>query len=479
MMASLCLFATLLAVCLIWDSSGKKDSGVFDSTLVFNFETQWEDLEPVERQELLSKTGKIAFFVRLYRAWTYTPNGQRGFVERFPDPPVRVPEEITRGCTKHLKDCIRTIYNSIQKRASFLFPLRDQTMTDFVFDEDRFRNLVGDSMFAYDVSVAYIMCFFVKSRISLMKALPFCGYGVTDGKKHVDCIRTIYNSIQKRASFLFPLRDQTMTDFVFDEDRFRNLVGDSMFAYDVSVAYIMCFFVKNRISFMKALPFCGYGVTDGKKHVWPSSAFRDAANNPFIDSPLDVIDDFELSSYADFGCAEESFCPDPCCRGSKNRTCFHDLCVPKKYRRDHEGGTFPSAKTRYPCRMDPLYNDNFWALTRNQWNISCDCPQPGHLFRFDTLQCVDVDECDALDDGPCESAFETCLNTVGSFECVCMTGYYRNPADGKCVPIQLPIASLTWSGMAHAPPKAVSKSPKRVNPLLTMLLFSIQTFISL
>uniref|UniRef100_A0A7E4WCV4 EGF-like domain-containing protein n=1 Tax=Panagrellus redivivus TaxID=6233 RepID=A0A7E4WCV4_PANRE len=397
MMASLCLFATLLAVCLIWDSSGKKDSGVFDSTLVFNFETQWEDLEPVERQELLSKTGKIAFFVRLYRAWTYTPNGQRGFVERFPDPPVRVPEEITRGCTKHLKDCIRTIYNSIQKRASFLFPLRDQTMTDFVFDEDRFRNLVGDSMFAYDVSVAYIMCFFVKSRISLMKALPFCGYG----------------------------------------------------------------------------------VTDGKKHVWPSSAFRDAANNPFIDSPLDVIDDFELSSYADFGCAEESFCPDPCCRGSKNRTCFHDLCVPKKYRRDHEGGTFPSAKTRYPCRMDPLYNDNFWALTRNQWNISCDCPQPGHLFRFDTLQCVDVDECDALDDGPCESAFETCLNTVGSFECVCMTGYYRNPADGKCVPIQLPIASLTWSGMAHAPPKAVSKSPKRVNPLLTMLLFSIQTFISL
>lgn len=33
-------------------------------------------------------------------------------------------------------------------------------------------------MFAYDFSVMYLFCFLTKKKLTILKKLPFCGYGV-------------------------------------------------------------------------------------------------------------------------------------------------------------------------------------------------------------------------------------------------------------------------------------------------------------
>ena len=44
---------------------------------------------------------------------------------------------------------------------------------------------------------------------------------------------------------------------------------------------------------------------------------------------------------------------------------------------------------------------------------------------------TDVPECDE-NPGICSNAFETCVNTYGSYRCDCVDGYARNTDSGLC-----------------------------------------------
>ncbi|KAE9550720.1 hypothetical protein FO519_006069 [Halicephalobus sp. NKZ332] len=318
------------------------DENVFDSVLIENFKTQWEFLSPHERRTVLSKLGKLAFYMRLYRSWIITPNGKKGFIDRFPEPRVPVNREIFKICGKLLKTCVDSLYSSIQER----------------------------------------------------------------------------------TQFLFPKRNQEMKDFVLDEEQFRNLVADSMFAFDVSVSYLLCFFTNNRLEFMKHLPFCSYGIEKGQKKTWPSDTFRDFVNNPlypltndFIQDPINTLDT------RDFVCAEESFCPDPCCNRTSGREklCLHEICKEEDFRRQKSPGK--STLEIHSCKLNDVFNDDFIGLTRNQWNVSCSCSNSGFIFRFDILRCVDVDECKLGQD--CSVENEECVNTIGGYSCECLLGFVR------------------------------------------------------
>lgn len=52
----------------------------------------------------------------------------------------------------------------------------------------------------------------------------------------------------------------------FRRDVFIRSVTNKMFAYDMSVSYLMCFLTMNRLSILKYLPFCTYGIEDNQKH---------------------------------------------------------------------------------------------------------------------------------------------------------------------------------------------------------------------
>uniref|UniRef100_A0A914WJH8 EGF-like domain-containing protein n=1 Tax=Plectus sambesii TaxID=2011161 RepID=A0A914WJH8_9BILA len=63
-----------------------------------------------------------------------------------------------------------------------------------------------------------------------------------------------------------------------------------------------------------------------------------------------------------------------------------------------------------------------------------DCPS-GHTRRRDG-HCVDVDECSTpLSLGVCLGEHEQCMNTVGSFSCACLPGYYWSDPSETCVDV--------------------------------------------
>uniref|UniRef100_A0A1I8BBH1 EGF-like domain-containing protein n=1 Tax=Meloidogyne hapla TaxID=6305 RepID=A0A1I8BBH1_MELHA len=65
----------------------------------------------------------------------------------------------------------------------------------------------------------------------------------------------------------------------------------------------------------------------------------------------------------------------------------------------------------------------------NRWNLSCACVFPNNiidrnqLYRFDVLECVDVNEC-IFEECPYP---EQCVNRAVGFVCACPPGFYRSP----------------------------------------------------
>uniref|UniRef100_A0A914P8K8 EGF-like domain-containing protein n=1 Tax=Panagrolaimus davidi TaxID=227884 RepID=A0A914P8K8_9BILA len=410
-MFKIILFITILIAVALSDLNDKKWNAIFGEDLISNFEVKWKNATSAKNKtEILSKAGKIAFYIRLYRAWIFTPAGKKGFLDRFPAPKVILHPEIVEIC--------------------------------------------GDN-------------------------------GDNSDNKLYKCIDTIYTSIQKRAEFLFPSHNQSMGDFNITEENFRRYISDSMFAYDVSVSYLMCFFTKNELSFLSNLPFCSYGFEKGQKNVWPSSIFRDIANNPLVlnlpnvHEPIDILEE-------DFICADESFCPDPCCGRTTNRAtfCSHEICKEQDIRRktlsklqSTNSSSLPeNQEQQHSCRVDNNRNNDFLGLTLNKWNVSCTFTKNlsktdiGYIFRFDTLQCVDIQECDILDDDKCKGENQECINYVGGYKCVCLQGFYNDSNAKKCVPIVL--KKSKWFGAAHAPALS-SASGKEIGIYFYLLYFFV------
>ena len=141
--------------------------------------------------------------------------------------------------------------------------------------------------------------------------------------------------------------------------------------------------------------------------------FRDYANNPVYpptnETILEPIDTLDMR---DFVCADESFCPDPCCSRTSDRNSFcpHEVCKERDFQRQRSS-EYPTVEEQRSCKMNNFFNQDFIGLIKNQWNLTCLCADSGLVFRFDTLRCVDLDECKLGQVCPGEN--EECVNTIG------------------------------------------------------------------
>ncbi|CAD5226044.1 unnamed protein product [Bursaphelenchus xylophilus] len=252
--------------------------------------------------------------------------------------------------------------------------------------------------------------FFPKPELALDKQVLVHCY-----KNLETCVNFIMDDLYKRFPTIFPT-ENAVDDFIIEGEEFKQFVDDNTFQFDVSIAYVMCWMTKNKVNALRSLPFCQYGGDERSNRTFPASRYRE---NKFLkeisDQNTEVMDD--ISFMNDFLCADISFCPNPCCGFHNNGSCSSPICK--------------SVNSKASCEMKSDLNDNILGLVANNWNVTCDCPEDGYYYRFDTEQCVDFDECKRI---KCEGAFEECLNTMGSFRCVCQFGYTRR--EGKCQPIQ-------------------------------------------
>uniref|UniRef100_A0A0R3RI60 EGF_CA domain-containing protein n=1 Tax=Elaeophora elaphi TaxID=1147741 RepID=A0A0R3RI60_9BILA len=98
------------------------------------------------------------------------------------------------------------------------------------------------------------------------------------------------------------------------------------------------------------------------------------------------------------------------------------------------------------CMVKSSYNEDLTGMYRNLWNVSCDCPKPGYIFRFDVDKCVDINECLYVNCEQMHGDNWECANLKGSYSCVCKLGFI--PKNNDCIPIKLFAGGLSWKGPA-------------------------------
>lgn len=136
--------------------------------------------------------------------------------------------------------------------------------------------------------------------------------------------------------------------------------------------------------------------------------------------------DTRANDTGSFACALYSFCPDTCCP-FKHLNQLED-CWDKPENpcyRLNDGG-------QRNCYLNFSSNREFQDLVLNRWNVSCDCPQDGYVWKSLYGLCVDVDECEVSDLHQCQQS-EACLNLPGSYKCACRWGYVWSSRYNKCV----------------------------------------------
>ncbi|VDM21036.1 unnamed protein product [Wuchereria bancrofti] len=139
-----------------------------------------------------------------------------------------------------------------------------------------------------------------------------------------------------------------------------------------------------------------------KEYIWPSRAL--ARNLTFNQTTHVTLGSFDMEP---FRCAKSSFCVNGCnpspCPGN---------------------GT---------CVLESSYNEDFAGMYRNLWNVSCDCPEPGYIFRFDVNKRVDINKWLYMNCVQTHGENWESVNLKGSYSCVCKLGF--NPVNNGCIPI--------------------------------------------
>lgn len=72
--------------------------------------------------------------------------------------------------------------------------------------------------------------------------------------------------------------------------------------------------------------------------------------------------------------------------------------------------------------MSAYENTNLNDLKRNIINVSCEC-DIGYRYIAKARECVDIDECLENGKNVCAVQGKMCLNTLGSYVCVCAQGF--------------------------------------------------------
>ena len=130
----------------------------------------------------------------------------------------------------------------------------------------------------------------------------------------------------------------------------------------------------------------------------------------------------------EFSCAKYSFCPDRCC----GRAFFELNLIRRNFKETYESLKIRCMKSSFnpcsnesdgSCELSMSENKALNSLKLNQINVSCKCP---HGTRFNThySMCIDIDECQEKTH-TCIGFKQTCLNTIGSFICMCQRGYRK------------------------------------------------------
>ncbi len=130
----------------------------------------------------------------------------------------------------------------------------------------------------------------------------------------------------------------------------------------------------------------------------------------------------------DFSCSKYSFCPDTCC----GREFLEMNLIRRNFRETHESLRLRCMNSSFnpcsnesdgSCELSMTENKDLNSLKLNKINVSCKCPN-GTRFNTQYSMCIDIDECQELTH-TCVGFKQTCLNTIGSFLCMCERGYRK------------------------------------------------------
>nr|CAD2173113.1 unnamed protein product [Meloidogyne enterolobii] len=379
----------------------------------------------------LAKLGKIALYLRLYRTWIYSPaSGHRGFHRYNPYPPVTFHPYIYGNCSNpnNFMSCIDTLFENIQQRSKFMFPKAYQKAETFIIEEEDFLHKVTNTKFNFDFSASYFLCFLTKNRVSFLARLPFCSYGFEEHQIHewpAMAFRQFEDSPELwrfgRNISLDPIDhfsnqiDFECADVSFCPDpccgrnstRFFREGDTHNYAFDDDISATFNDSIQNYTKKMtrneRKFGWCAHSTCSlkGKRHIDYSET-------------KEYFEDKKLQ--------EEIQKRNRKNKNIKNGTEGEDQIIKILLRRE--------TSTHY-CYLEEPFNDDFLGIMENRWNLSCACVFPNNsidhskLYRFDVLECVDVNEC-IFEECPYP---EQCVNMVDRYVCACPPGYYRQKVD--------------------------------------------------
>ncbi|KAI3410083.1 hypothetical protein GPALN_006445 [Globodera pallida] len=399
------------------EEEAELDLSVFGQIYVTDLERNLADVKKKDARSLLSKLGKIALYLRLYRSSITSPiTGHKGFDSFFPQPTVRFHRDLYGECSNpanfHL--CVDAIFLSIQPSAKFMFPLPNQQTADFLrLDKQDFDRQISNSRFNFDMSASYLLCFLTKNRLSVLTKLPFCSYGI---EKH-----------QKKSWPTGPFRLFKQKD---DElDPIDTFLGQREFeCADVSFCPDPCCGRKSKRFFRgdDNLNSMDFGFC-------PHSACVE--NVKHLDERV-AAEHFKRKKKGSAKKGEESKT-----MKQNDNTPSTASRVSNSSRGSKDSKRGDSVVNTHYCYLESPFNDDFDAIMQNRWNLSCACASANgsidttKLYRFDVLQCVDKDEC--LYEKCSKVPGQKCLNMKGGSICVCPIGQYFSDEKKKCVWVPL------------------------------------------
>jgi hypothetical protein len=172
-----------------------------------------------------------------------------------------------------------------------------------------------------------------------------------------------------------------------------------LFKFRMTASYYLCWFTLNRDVLFSSFP-------------------NNCNNHTLYDMKNRLIRFYSthVSNNKKFACAELSFCPDICyAKGvySISDARLEDL-------KKHEAN--PCVKFGDgTCELSSTENTDLSLLKNSQVNVSCKCSK-GFRYSNQMKKCLEIDEC--LEPNTCgANSSKTCLNIIGSFICVCKSGF--------------------------------------------------------